>query len=231
MFLAVFGVTLLSRLPFLDAGYGAPDAWRVVRAARAIAGGAYEYSRMPGFPVHEFTSSLFVGLGPVGLNALTALFSALAAGFVALLVRGSGRGGALYAGLALALVPVFYTQSAQTLDTPWAVAFMTASLYCALTERPLAAGVALGLAIGCRVTSGAAALPALILLSGSAAPRVFVRRALVFGVTALALGVLCYLPVYAVYGADFFRVSSWGGYSPDARRIVAMALDGVWGKL
>ncbi|MEP6937397.1 MAG: hypothetical protein ABI871_04945, partial [Chthoniobacterales bacterium] len=58
--LMLVGVAL-SRLPFLDAGYGVNvDAWRVARAARHIAQtGEYEASRFPGYPVHEIVCSWF----------------------------------------------------------------------------------------------------------------------------------------------------------------------------
>src|SRR5947209_17108478 len=49
----LFAVVLLSRLPFLNAGYGVEiDGWRVALAARHIAqNGVYEVSRFPGYPL------------------------------------------------------------------------------------------------------------------------------------------------------------------------------------
>ena len=60
IFLFAFTVVFISRLPFLDAGYGnEQDGWRVAAAARSIGmTGEYKVSRLPGFPVIEFACSL-----------------------------------------------------------------------------------------------------------------------------------------------------------------------------
>jgi hypothetical protein len=86
---ALFLIVLLSRLPFLDAGYGANvDAWRVARVAHDIAtSGEYSVSRFPGYPVQEIVCSWFWNGGPIMLNGLTALFSAAVATTFAAIAR------------------------------------------------------------------------------------------------------------------------------------------------
>ncbi len=97
----LFVFVLLSRLPFLDAGYGVNiDAWRVARAARTIAlSHRYEASRLPGYPVQEFICAALWGgkselvewkAGPVVLNGASALMGAAAVILFALVARGSG---------------------------------------------------------------------------------------------------------------------------------------------
>src|ERR1043166_6986783 len=69
----VFLVVLLSRLPFLDAGYGVNvDAWRVaLRAVEIAITGDYSVSRFPGYPIQEIVCSWFWRGGPFALNALS----------------------------------------------------------------------------------------------------------------------------------------------------------------
>ena len=88
-FLLAAALVLLTRLPFLGPGYGAdPDSWRVAWAARAIATTSrYEASRFPGYPLQEFASSLVWRGGPLALNGMSALLSAIGAGFFALTMR------------------------------------------------------------------------------------------------------------------------------------------------
>src|SRR5580658_9355025 len=95
---------LLTRLPFLGAGYGLhADNWRVALAARHISEtGVYEASRMPGYPVQEYVCSLFWRTGPWGLNFLDALFCAAAAVFFALICIEYGVADWWLAGIALA---------------------------------------------------------------------------------------------------------------------------------
>ena len=68
-------------------------------------------------------------------------------------MRRLGNRYAALAALGFALVPVVYVGSVQSMDYAWALAFAMAALYALVSERPLLAGVLLGLAGGCRVTS------------------------------------------------------------------------------
>src|SRR2546426_12390378 len=81
LWICLFALVFLSRLPFLDAGYGVNvDGWRVARVARDIATTCeYAVSRFPGYPLQEITCALFWRGGPWALNGLSAFFSAIAA--------------------------------------------------------------------------------------------------------------------------------------------------------
>jgi hypothetical protein len=207
VFLAVAAVVLASRLPFLGPGYGMDaDAWRVAWAARTLATtGVYEASRFPGYPVQEIASALLVRLGPVAVVGATALFSALAAGFLALIVRRLGGRDAMLAAVAFASVPACFLVSVQAMDYPWALAFMLAALHQALAARAGIAGALVGLAIGCRVTSALWLVPLAFALA-HALPRA-ARAPAVARATVAALGVggLAFLPVILTYGPGFLR--------------------------
>ena len=68
---------LLSRIPFLDAGYGVEeDSWGIAVAAyHTWLYGVMEASRLPGHPVNEWVYSLLWGYGPWLYNFLSALCS------------------------------------------------------------------------------------------------------------------------------------------------------------
>jgi hypothetical protein len=70
-------VVLISRLPFLDAGYGVEeDSWGIAVAAyHTNLYGVMEASRLPGHPVNEFIYSVFWGYGPWLFNFFSALCS------------------------------------------------------------------------------------------------------------------------------------------------------------
>ena len=67
-------LVLLSRLPFLNAGYGVEeDSWGIAVAAyHTQLYGIMEASRLPGHPVNEFIYSIFWGYGPWLFNFFSA---------------------------------------------------------------------------------------------------------------------------------------------------------------
>lgn len=228
----LFAAVLLTRLPFLGAGYGEhADNWRVALAARHISQtGTYEASRFPGYPLQECVCSWFWRTGPFGLNLLDALFCAAAAFFFALICLEYGVGDWWLAGLALAFVPVLYVNSVSSKDFPWALALLLASWWCALRKQPVFTGLLLGLAMGCRLTSGAAALPIALILIDGAENRVAIRRVLVTGLASAAVAGAAYLPVYTRYGTDFFNFYAEHAF-PGPWQIAARMTLEVWGPL
>ncbi|MBK6447121.1 MAG: hypothetical protein IPF81_18035 [Bacteroidetes bacterium] len=60
-------LVFLSRLPFLSAGYGLDgDSWAVaITALKLHETGNYIVSRLPGYPVQEWLTSLVIGGGPL----------------------------------------------------------------------------------------------------------------------------------------------------------------------
>jgi hypothetical protein len=221
---------VLSRIPFLSAGYGVDfDAWRVAGAARTIATThAYAAARFPGNPVHEVVCAMLFPGGHLALNAATALLGGIAAAFFALSVRVLGGKDYALAGLALAFTPVVFISSTTTIDYVWALALTMGSLYFILIGRPLLAGVALGGAIGCRLTSGAMLIPLGIMLAGSG------RSARLSSLCRFALGAclvaaVAFTPVVLRYGWGFLRFFENGrpAFVEAARR----ATEDVWGRV
>jgi len=68
-------IVFLTRLPFLSAGFGSDDdAWRVAVAATRLRNGKeYIPSRLPGYPVQEYTTALIVPYGATAVNLLSVL--------------------------------------------------------------------------------------------------------------------------------------------------------------
>ena len=229
--LAAFAV-LLTRLPWLGSGYGSdPDGYRVVIAARQIARtGVYDASRLPGYPVYEYLTALSATVSPWVSNAVTALLSVVAFVCFALIVRELGGRRYLLIALAFAMTPVIYVSSCCTIDYMPALAGQLAASYAVLRRRPALAGALLGLAVGCRITAGALALPLCLWMLLTAAPRPALRQCFAFGITLLALSVLSFVPVWRRYGADFFAFYDNGWYPP-LDVVARRALPLVWGPL
>lgn len=203
----LFVAIAASRLPFLDAGYGTNyDAWRVAGAARHIAEtGEYEASRLPGYPVHEIVCSWFWKGGPLALNGLSAAFSVAAAMAVWSILRELKCRDSSLITAAFAATPVVFINSASSKDYVWAIAFVLWAFYAAMRRRPLLAGVMLGLAIGCRITSGAMLLPLAMIVFG-VTDRGRRKLALLHAFAAAGVtAVLAFLPVWGRYGFDFFN--------------------------
>jgi hypothetical protein len=226
----LFAIVLFSRLPFLDAGYGVNiDAWRIARAAREIATtGQYSVSRFPGYPVQEIISALFWRGDAWALNALSALFGAIAAVAFAAIARQLGCRDWFLGGLALAATPIVFVSSVCSKDYVWALAFILLSFLSALNGRAGAAGVCLGIATGCRLTSAAMLLPiALVLSHGTAWSW---RRLGKFALISAGVTVIVFLPVWSRYGVGFFTF--YGNHGrPDWPVILARSTVEVWGAL
>jgi hypothetical protein len=223
-------VVLLTRLPFVGAGYGLhADNWRVALAARHIATtGVYEASRFPGYPVQEVVCSWFWRTGALGFNLLDAFFCAGAALFFGLICIEYGVTDWWLAGLALAFVPVLYVNSVSSKDFPWALALLLPSWWCAMRKRPVWTGVLLGLAMGCRITSGAAALPIALILIDGAENRVAIRRVVVTGAISAGIVLAAFAPVYARYGTEFFNFYAEHGFPGPVELAARMTIE-VWG--
>jgi hypothetical protein len=229
---AIFVLVLLSRLPFLDAGYGANvDAWRVARVAREIATtGAYSMSRFPGYPVQEIICSWFWRGGPYLLNGLTALLSAIAVAAFVLIARKLEYRATWLAGLALAATPIFFVSSVCSKDYIWALAFVLLGFLSVLHERPVLAGILLGLAAGCRITSLAMALPLALILLGETPPRARWAVSLKFLLITALASVLVFSPVWLRYGTRFFAFYE-NHAGPDWLTVLTRGTLEVWGTM
>ena len=229
LFALTFGIVLLSRVPFIYAGYGIdPDAWRVLHSAQSIAS-THEYtaSRLPGSPVQEILYSIFLNKEPVYFNGTTAIFSAAGIGLFVLALRKIGSTDSLLTGIALASTPVVFINSVNSMDYVWALSFVLGSMYCILVRRPMIAGILLGLAVGCRITSGGMALPLGMMLDViNSEKKVQMKETVQFLAGSFAISIAAYSPVYMKYGFGFFTFSD--GNTPLVA-ILRTATIEVWG--
>jgi hypothetical protein len=221
---------LATRLPWLTPGYGSdPDGYRVAIVARQLARtGQYDVSRRPGYPAYEYLSSLSALAPPWVSNLVTALFSVAAFVLFALILRTLSVRHYRLIAVALALTPVIYVNSCCTMDYIPAVTLQLAATYAVLRQRPLLGGLLLGLAVGCRITAGALVLPLCLWMWLTTVRPLALRQAAMFALTTLAISVLCYLPVWSLYGSDFFQFYD-NGFGPPLPVILTRALPLVWG--
>lgn len=180
---------LATRLPWIGAGYGSdPDGYRVVAAARAIAQtGDYHASRLPGYPVYETLSVLTAHSAPWVSNAVTALFSAAAFVLFALILRYFKVRAAILLAAGFAMTPVIYLNSCCTMDYVPALALMLAATYALLRNHWAVAGLCLGLATGCRITSGLLGIAMCLWLWLELPPKLALRQCLLLGSSSLAV--------------------------------------------
>jgi hypothetical protein len=230
----LFFLIIVSRLPFISAGYGIePDAWRVARAAKEIATDhRYHFSRFPGNPVQEITCSFIYKGGPIALNGASSFFGVVSIFFFFLIMKKYKIDDDLifFSCLALAFLPEFYIDSVTSKDYLWALAFILGSFYFCLCKKPLIAGVLLGIAIGCRITSAAMILPLSIfyLQSGTKSKRV--KSISIFVIISILSGFVTFLPVIIESkGFGFLRHAENKGY--DIRDIFRIFSMEVWGVL
>ena len=221
---------LLTRLPWIRSGYGSdPDGYRVASTARQLARtGEYTASRFPGYPAYEYLCALSANAPPWVSNAVTAVLSVAAFVCFALILRELRVRAYRLLALGFAMVPVIYLNSCCTMDYIPSLAFMLAASYGVLRGSPALAGAMLGLAIGCRLTASALALPLCLWMLLSLDLRSALRQCLKFGGSALLVTVLCFAPVYRVYGMQFLTFFDNDGYPPfDV--VLSRATTLVWG--
>ena len=228
-FWIIAAVVFLSRVPFIDAGYGIdPDAWRVANSSHVISA-KHEYmaSRLPGNPLQEITYSFFWNKQPVFFNITTAFLSGMGIAFFGLTLKKIGSRDSILTALALACTPVVYINSVNSMDYMWALSFVLGSLYCVVVSRPLAAGILLGMAVGCRITSGAMVIPfGMIILNTRTEKSLPLKEITKFLAGTLIISAITFLPVMIKYGPGFFTFVD--GY-PSFGEIIRNATIEVWG--
>jgi hypothetical protein len=220
---------LLTRIPFLYDGYGIDsDSWSLAITAKNISTThQYEVSRFPGYPFQEIVSALSYTGKYFSLNFLTALISTSGILYFALFLRTLHFRQPLLAAAALAFVPEVFIQSTTAIDYMWALSFILVAMYYISRHRPIVAGIFLGIAIGCRVTSGAMIIPlAIMCIWGNNAPA-NVTRILKFVCATLIVGVVLYVPVFLKYGWAFFTY--YDTTYPSIPTVLYKLFIGLWG--
>jgi hypothetical protein len=160
-FAVLSAVYVLTRLPFLDYGHGTdPDAWRVAMTAHHLLDtGDYFPSRLPGNPLHELVTTLFIPGGWLATNLSTLLVSVLGVYIFARIVAYHGIPNGAIVVIGFAFAPLLFINSIATMDYMWALTAILGAYYCQLIGQPLWAGLLLGAAVGFRLQSFVAWLP------------------------------------------------------------------------
>lgn len=254
LFLAL--IVLISRIPFLLAGFGAEeDSWLLAITSKNIAeSGQYEMSRAPGHPLQEFIYAWMYnnGLLAFATNLLSAAASVIATIFFALSLKNLYFKHYLFAAFAFAFTPIVFISSTYTIDYMLAMAFVMMSFYFLTSPlNPLStwrgenlppgkaggkgvvwgeviAGIFLGIAIGFRITSGAMLIPFCILLLPLS--KGILRAILLFSLTTALTGLLIYIPVLKTYGLSFFTYADQFPY-PNLPKVIYKATIGVFGTI
>ncbi len=198
-------VVFLSRLPFLGAGYGLHwDAWGNARIAQEMfQTGEYKMIRVPGAPVYEVTIALLSWGGPWMLNGLSAVAGIACVGIFALLARRYGCRDWLLAAATFGFCNVLYVNSVTSKDFAFSCALVLLSTLLVAKNRPGAAGVVLGLAMGSRLTSGTMALPLALLLFQTSPDKDRVKRLIWFATSTTVVSLVVFIPAFLRYGFAF----------------------------
>lgn len=229
-FSTLFFIVFISRIPFVSAGYGIEeDSWGIALAAfHTKMSGVYEPSRFPGHPVQELVYSALWGFGPIVFNALSAFFSSVATVFFALILKELNFRHFFLAAISFAFIPVYYISSTYTIDFVWTSTFILISFYFLLKNNVLLVGLFLGLAIGCRITSGAMILPFMIIIwqRGNFKKNAF--SFLKMFAASMLVVFLVFLPLMIQFGTSFFMYYDQFPYPPLAKVGYKMSI-GVFG--
>ena len=133
--------------------------------------GEYLPSRLPGYPVHELLMAPLVRLGgSVATNAATALVALAGVLLLARIARRLNEPSPGLVVIGMAFTPFLIVNSVETKDYLWALAGVLGAYLALIERRPWLAGLLLGLATGCRITSALFGLPFLILLLTTGVP-------------------------------------------------------------
>jgi hypothetical protein len=229
-FVILFSIVFVSRLPFLSAGYGIEeDSWGIALAGfHTKMTGIYEPSRFPGHPVHEFIYSVFWGLSPFFYNLITAFFSAIASVFFALILKELHFKYFFIAALAFAFTPVYFISSTYTIDFVWTITFILISFYFVLKNKFVYSGIFLGLAIGCRITSGAMLIPFVMIFWQKETLSENFKRFFKIILPLIATVLISYLPLFREFGLSFFMYYDQFPY-PSLAKVSYKMILGVFG--
>jgi len=165
--------TFVSRMFFLDMGFGRADAWRVAVTGKFwVEMGEYFPSRPPGFPLVEIVATIsyaIFGSSPANwifTNLLTCLVFMASVIGVWLLARKWGIRYPFMVASVYAFAPLNWVYSIETIDYLWMTAFIIFSLLALESGRKysfLWAGILLGIATAARFFAGFEIIPLLIL--------------------------------------------------------------------
>lgn len=187
-------------LPRLAINYGLDgDCIRGVMAAQTLAAdGVYIPSRLPGNPAFEYLLAGLSGLdGPVLTNGTVLAFFVVAAVGFAVVARGVVHRALLVC--LFCLTPILLVNASTTIDYIPGLAAVIWSYAAVRANRPMVAGVLLGLAVGFRMSNVLFAVPfgLYLFLSGAG-----ILRTIAYPALGFVVALFFYLPVLTQNGLD-----------------------------
>jgi hypothetical protein len=197
-----------SRIFWLDLGYGTdPDAWRVALTVEHLwSSNEYLPSRLPGYPVQELATALAIKALPflpgwVVANLASTIVSLAGVYLFACIARRLDvpNQGAITLGFAFA--PLIWINSVTAMDYLWGLTFILGAYLALIEKSPRAAGICLGLAAGCRLTSLIMFVPFWFLLWRND-ERKLIRP---FTFTTILATLVAFSPVLIEYGINFMN--------------------------
>ncbi len=201
--IGIFVLNFVIRIPFLNQGYGLDsDAWLNIATAKRIAlSGHYIASRFPGFPVVEWTYSLFQNPGYILANGISACMASFACVWIYEILKSLNSPKPFLSSIAIGCVSGFFIHSVTSMDYVWGIQFFMLGILLILKDRTLLAPISFAAAVGCRMTYLPLAITGVLLVAG---PMVSKRKIGLIGLT-LILSALIYLPNFLEYGLTFLR--------------------------
>lgn len=198
IFIIVF---LLSRIPFLNLGFGNdPDAWRIANSAFDLNHYLiYHTSRFPGYPLPEYVNSLVINYGWLATNSLTMILTLISVLVFAKILKELEVEKKGLIVITFAFLPIVWINSVITMDYMWAVTFIIISWYFVIKKRYLIAGLMMGLAIASRPTSALLLIPFIYLILTENE----IKEGLYFLVASLTVGIALFSPLLFQYGLGF----------------------------
>jgi hypothetical protein len=198
---------VIAYLPCTLLGYGTDiDVANVLRAGRTwLDDGRYDVSRRPGAVVHELGTGVLdrVG-GSVAVNLAGVAFAALALWSIQSLTRDDGARWPGWPTLLVAANPWFWLAATSLGDFVWALGLGLAGALLAHRDRRVLAGLAFGLALGCRSST------ILLVIAWLAAERLGApdrrppwRATLTTAATCVGVGIACFIPPWIDAGHSF----------------------------
>jgi hypothetical protein len=190
---------VVTRIPLILSCYSSDgDAWRVAHVGKTFwQTGEYSASRLPGYPVHEILSGPFVLLGGSPLSNCATLIVSLVLIVVWYEFVEKHASSPKLITLLLAFTPLFWMDSATTLDYVWSLLFILLSLSAAQQKKAIIAGLWLGCAIGSRPANAVAIAPLIAMLYLRSSSN---RDLVAFTFAAFCSSLAAFSPVLITYG-------------------------------
>ncbi|OEC84690.1 MULTISPECIES: hypothetical protein [Methanobacterium] len=193
---------LLSRIPFLNLGFGVdPDAWRIAGSAFDLSYfHVYHPSRFPGYPFPEYFNALLIHYGWIATNAATMVISLISVVVFAKILKELNVKNKGLLVITYIFLPILWINSTVTMDYMWALAFILLTWFFIIKKQYALAGLMMGLAIGSRITSVVFILPFIYLIL---VKNKEIKKIIYFFVATCLTALTLFLPLYLQYGLNF----------------------------